>query len=73
MTALAHKVFAAPVLCDGDSLLEGGGLDLFTSGSVPSSLDVMSGEGLEMFTTSCAPAIGDAVSGDYVGLFTTSC
>jgi hypothetical protein len=74
MTALAFVTtpdFIATA-SDATSVETGTGVEMFSSGSMPTSSDMMSGDGLEMFTTSAISTTTSAQSGDKVELFTTS-
>lgn len=75
MTQLAHKMTAQTFAARTESIMEGAGTQLFTSGSAPTGTDMLSGDAVEMFTTSCIDAgqTRDAGAGEGVEMFTTSC
>ena len=58
---------------DATSIMEGSGVDLFTSGSIETTGEMTTGNGVQMFTTSCVTAGSSDATGDKVELFTTSC
>ncbi len=60
---------------DETSILDGAGVDTFTSGSVSVGSQMLTGDAVEMFTTSCieAPQSLSASAGEGVQMFTTSC
>ncbi len=72
MTVLA-QVLKAPLTTDQTSVMEGAGVEMFTSGSSPSGQSTLMGDGVEMFTSGSAPTINVAMVGEGVELFTTSC
>lgn len=78
MTVLAHTQFTtnSRFAEDENAMMNGAGLEMFTSGSAPRSADMMAGGGVELYTTSCTPASSSQMSltdGDGVHMFTTSC
>ncbi len=77
MTALAHRqgLTAFAETSKDDALMEGVGVEMFTSGSAPRTTDMMSGDCVDLFTTSCvsAPESLSVSAGEGVQMFTTSC
>ena len=73
MSALAYTVSTAPLHTAETNILDGAGVELFTTSCGPVTGDMTSGAGLDLFTTSCGPTQGDAISGGGVEMFTTSC
>ncbi len=69
------ETMSADCVWDETSILDGAGVDTFTSGSVSVGSQMLMGDAVEMFTTSCveAPQTLSAAAGEGVQMFTTSC
>ena len=57
---------------DDTSIMEGVGVDLFTTSCIETSGDMTIGDGVDLFTTSCVEAPRDIKTGNGVQLFTTA-
>ncbi len=70
MTALAHAETFAPMTSETDqnSLTNGSGLEIFTTGLASQSTDMMAGDGVEMGRVDCADygIYGDGLGDDAV-------
>ena len=58
---------------DDTSIMEGVGVELFTTSCIETAGEITTGNGVGLFTTSCVEAPRDMTAGNGVQLFTTSC